>query len=352
MLNQKIQIKGKTIKNRLLMPPLVCFNWADDKGYERVNRAKHYGLRAKGGAGIIVIEAAAISPVGRITSTELGIWEDGHIEQFKRIANACHLEDSLALVQIVHAGRQAFQPPLFSASRGLKADTPYEALTLEQIDEIINHFVQAAIRAEKAGLDGVEIHGAHGYLLNQFTAAESNLRNDLYGGSFEKRIQLSIDIVRAIKAKVSQDFIIGYRFGVNDPTLNEDIAFAKKLEQEGVDLLNVSAGIGFKGIETPKSFKHSPITYMGVAIQPHVKIPVACVFGIKKPDQAYDLVENEGVALVAVGKGFLADPQWGNKALSRQAVNVCADCAGGCRFRYDGFDCPWSKHWNWPEDEA
>ncbi len=330
MLVKPITLHKKPLKNQFVMPPLVCFNWADELGYETVSRALHYGKRAAGGAGLIVVEATAISAEGRITNSELGLWEDGHIEQFKKMAEACHAESSLILVQLVHAGTKA---------TGWPREENF-IMPKEMIDQTIQDFVEAAIRAEKAGLDGVEIHGAHGYLINQFTSSASNHRTDNYGGSFENRSRLAIEIVRAVKKAVGDDFVIGYRFGCNDPTLEEDIALAKRLEGEGVTFFNVSAGIGYQGLTPPNDFPFSPITYMGVALSKHLSSPCACVFGIKKPEEAQTLLETYQVPLVAIGRGFLADPEWGAKALSGQTIDVCIECSGGCQFRYDGHRCP------------
>ena len=329
-IEDEVRIRNSQIKNRIVMPPMVCFNWADTSGFETVSRAQYYGNRAQGETGLIVIEATSISPEGRITDTELGLWSDEHIEQFKRIAEACHTHGSKVIVQLVHAGSKAIKP--FEA--GSK-----DNLTLQSIKD---DFIAASLRAEKAGLDGVEIHGAHGYLLNQLTSPETNVRTDVYGGSIENRLRLSTSIVTELRHKANEDFIIGYRYGVNDPTFETDIVMAKELERAGVDFLNVSAGIGFKSLEAPKDFPFSSITYMGVYLQEHLTIPCACVFGVRKPEQAKWLIENTGVAMVAIGKGLLSDPFWAHKAFADEPVDVCLECSGGCKFRYDGRTCPWA----------
>ncbi len=340
-LQDAVQIGHKTTPNRLLMPPLVCFNWADPNGYETVSRAWHYGLRAEAGTGTIVVEAAAISPDSRIIDTELGIWEDGHIDQYKRIADACHKHDSLVFVQLVHAGMKSFGDVVYSSSVNEVKNKTCHAMTLDQIDQVKADFVAAAVRAEKAGLDGVEIHGAHGYLLSQFTSSVTNHRTDQYGGSIENRHRLTLEIVEAVKEAVGRDFLITYRFGVNDPTFAEDIDLAKKLEAAGVTLLNVSSGIGSESLEAPEDFDFHKITYMGKVIRDHVTIPVASVYGLKKPEDAMQLVEKDHTDLVAIGRGLLADPQWSQKALAGQAVDVCARCKPWCKFAKDGFSCPW-----------
>lgn len=323
------------------MPPLVCFNWADNDGYEIVDRSKHYGDRAKGGTGTIVIEATAISKEGRIIRTQLGLWDDGHIKQFEKMAKASKDEGSIVLVQLVHAGMKAAGHDVFSVSNVEVKNKNCKVMTLGHIQQVKKDFVDAAVRAFKAGLNGIEIHGAHGYLLNQFTSGETNKREDIYGINLEGRTRLSCEIVEMIREATSESFIIGYRFGVNDPTFEEDIIFAKKLEKSGVDILNVSAGIGWEEVIIPDDFEFSDITYLGTQIKKHVNIPVASVYGIKYPEQASKLLENDLTDLVAVGRGLLADPNWTSKAIANEEVNVCYTCKSWCKYAKDGRKCPW-----------
>lgn len=339
-IGKSILINNYVVKSRIVMPPLVCFNWADNDGFEIMDRAKHYGARAEGGTGLIVVEATAISKESRITDTELGLWKDEHIRQFKKIAYSCHNEGSVVIIQLVHGGMKSIGNPVYSSSSVELENKECLEMTLEQIEKVKKDFVDSAIRAKKAGLDGVEIHGAHGYLLSQFTSKEVNKRTDKYGGSLDNRLRLPIEIVEEVRKATGDNFIIGYRFGVNDPTMEEDKYFAKKLQELGVNILNVSSGIGANDIEVPREYPFSFITYMGTELYKVVDIPVACVFGIKKPEQAKYLLDNDMVDLVAVGKGLLADPEWTNKAIKGKKVNVCYDCKPRCKYRIDGRKCP------------
>jgi len=339
-LNDKVLVNKKTSKNRILMPPLVCFNWADNDGFETIDRSEHYGARAEGGAGMIVVEATGISPEGRLADTELGLWNDAHKDQFSRIAERCHEHDTLVLVQLVHAGMKSIGDEVYSASDLQVENKSCRSMSIEQIEKVKKDFVEASVRAYEAGLDGVEIHGAHGYLLNQFAASETNRRNDVYGNDLSGRIKLSLDIVKQVRKATSDDFIIGYRLGINDITFKEDIILAKELEKSGVDLLDVSSGIGYGDLTAPKDFELSDITYMGVEIRKHVEIPVASVFGIRKQEQANYLINNDMTDFVAVGRGILADPQWGNKAINSKDINICYQCKSGCKFAIDGRQCP------------
>ncbi len=224
-LGDPISLRGREIRNRIVMPPLVCFNWADGNGMETVSRETHYGARARGGAGLIVVEATAIMPGGRLSASQLGLWSDAHIPQFRRMAQACRDGGAAVVVQLVHAGPKAV------GGFG-KAVSAYAG---EELASITAAFAAAAARAMEAGLDGVEVHGAHGYLLNHFSSAAANDRTDGYGGSPEGRMRLPLEVCRAVRAAIGPDALMSYRFGVNDPSLDEDVLLAARLREEGVD---------------------------------------------------------------------------------------------------------------------
>lgn len=322
-LNDPVIIKRKHIKNRICMPAMICNNWGDHDGFSTVDRARHYSERAKGGTGLIIIEASAVAFDSKIEDTALGIWKDDHIDQFARIAEACHAADSTVLVQIAHAGMHGCND-----------------YSEPEIKQIIQCFIDAAVRAEKAGLDGIEIHGAHGFLINQFTSPTANTRVDGYGGCLENRLKLPLEILKGIALNTDPDFIISYRLGVNDLSFKEDIALAKLLETNGADLLNVSYGIGVDPLEPPADFKLSPVTYMATGIKIHVSIPVIGVNLILDPEDAAWLVQNGHADFAAVGRGQLADPEWANKAIKGGDISKCLYCRPWCKFGRDGRKCP------------
>lgn len=342
-LSDKITINKTVIKNRIVMPPLVCFNWADEKGNETVSRSKHYGDRAKGGTGLIVVEASAISKPGRLSTTQLGIWCDEHISQFEKIASSCHKYGAAAIVQLVHAGMKAVgdSNKVQSASEPIVKDKTCISMTCKDIEMVKKQFVDASIRAYKAGLDGVEIHGAHGYLLNQFTSKDTNQREDQYGKTLDDRLRFSLEIIREVRRATSDTFIIGYRFGVNDATFAEDYYFTKLLEKSGINMLNVSAGIGSGEVAVPIDYPFSKITYLGTMIHKIATVPVAAVYGIRTKEQADLLIEGNYADMVAVGRGILADPEWATKALQGDEINTCYHCKPKCKFVVDGYKCPW-----------
>lgn len=336
-----IKIGENIVKNRIMMPPMVCFNWADEKGFDLGRRVLHYGKRAKNQVGLIVVEATAVCPAGRLTKGQLGLWSDEHIAQFQSIAEACHAYGSVVLVQLVHAGLKGCEEISCGPTCPSGPEAHGKALSLEEIEKVKEDFLKASQRAQKAGLDGVEIHGAHGYLLNQFTALAKNKRTDSYGGNLENRLRLSVEIVKSVREALPRPFILGYRFGVNDPTLSEDAYFAKVLEREGVDILSVSSGMGAEDFKAPEGFCFSPITAMGVEIKKQVHIPVASVYGILEPAQAKALLDGDQTDMVAVGRALLADEAWVLKALTGNAVDRCHHCKPRCKYTIDGDLCPW-----------
>jgi 2,4-dienoyl-CoA reductase-like NADH-dependent reductase (Old Yellow Enzyme family) len=214
------------------------------------------------------------------------------------------------------------------------------ALTSDEIANIQEDFLSAAIRAKKAGFDGIELHGAHGYLIDQFMSTLINKRDDAYGGSFENRARFALEIVHKIKKHTGENFIIGYRMGGNTPNLEEGIRLAKNLEENGVDLLHVSAGIrGGDLPKTPEGFPYNWIVFMGTEVKKHVSIPVVTVNDIRTPERASYLIENNLVDLAAIGRGHLVDASWAEKAENNEEVISCLKCQKCSWFR-DGRLCP------------
>lgn len=341
-----MMIKNHKTKNRVVVPPMVCFGYSDEKGHVTKANIEHYEAFAKGGAGVIILEAHAVEKEGRVSNNQLGLWEDDQIEGLKRIAEICDKYDSLALVQIHHAGLKtpktvsnlALEPSNYEKDGAVARE-----MTIAEIKRIQESFLKAAIRVKKAGFKGIELHGAHAYLINQFMSPITNVRTDNYGGNLENRMRFAVEIVEMIKEEVGKDFIIGYRMGGNEPTLEEGMIIAKTLEEKGVDLLHVSAGIQGETIpEAPKDFPYNWIVYMGTEIRKQVKIPVIVVNCIKTPSQAAYLVENDLADLVAIGRAHLVDASWANKAEQNKEPIPCLKCRK-CLWFKDGKNCPGRK---------
>jgi NADPH2 dehydrogenase len=274
------------------------------------------------------VEATCISPNGRLSETQLGLWSDDHIAGFRQIAEACHKYGAKILVQIHHAGISTVKsaidvvaPSDYIGKSVLGHDAKARALTLPEIASLEQDFVSAAIRAQKAGLDGVELHGAHGYLMSQFFSPVINRRTDRYGGNVENRTRFTTEIAAAIRKATGTDFIIACRMGCNEPDLDHSLEIARTLEAAGIDMLSISAGmVGLVGptppqaTRPPEDFPYTWIAYGGTRIKKVVKVPVTVASGIKTPEQAEYLVAHNLTDTVAIGRGLLADPDWANKA--------------------------------------
>lgn len=293
------QIKGITFKNRIVLPPLVRFSLLEKNG--KVNDAllNWYDSIAKTEVGLIIVEATAVEESGKLRENQLGIWSDDFIEGLSNIVEICHRYEVPVFLQIHHAG---FKEKI--------AEVPKERL-----DEILEAFIQAFHRAKQAGFDGIEIHGAHGYLLSQLSSRLWNTREDVYGN----RYYFAKQLIERTRNLFDDSFLLSYRMGGNDPELEEGIAMAKFLEAEGIDLLHVSNGVpnelarAVKIQNYPEDFPFHWITFLGIEIKKQVGLPVIGVYGIKTEAQASALIEGNHLDFVAIGRAMIARPNWMGK---------------------------------------
>lgn len=333
------QVGQKTIKNRVVVPPMVCFKWSDELGLVSKAHLEHYESLAKGGAGMIVLEAHCIDPMGRLSLDQLGIWSDHQIEGLKEIVKRCQAAGSTVIVQIHHAGEKR--------AKGI-SEQPFSVndLTLESVREIQMAYRAAARRVLEAGADGIELHGAHGYLISQFISPLVNKREDHYGGSFENRMRFAKEIIEGIRADLDHQLILSCRMGGNEPGLAEGIEIAKAYEAAGLDMLHVSAGIsGETNPEAPSDFPHNWIVYMGTEIRKVVNIPVIVVNGIRTFEQANHLITADLADFAALGRAHLVDPEWSVKQLRGEMPVTCLECKP-CQWFKDGKNCPRVKQSN------
>ncbi len=337
-----ITIAGRTIRNRIVMPPMVCFGWGDDEGLVSEKHVAHYEALARGGTGLVILEAHAVSKAGRLARSQLGLWSDTHVAGLRRLADVCHRHGAVVLVQIHHAGSRT---PLDVCEPSLAPSDVYEekrrarAMSTEEIGAVQQQYVDAALRAQHAGIDGVELHGAHGYLLCQFMSPVANQRTDSYGGSREKRMRFGAEVVRKVRAAVGADFILGYRMGGNEPSLDDGAAIAQELERSGVDLLHVSSGLGGgAAVEAPGGFGHNWFVYMASEVRRHVRVPVIAVNCIRTPQQAEDILSRDLADMTAIGRAMLVDPEWAAKAQDGREILACLNC-NPCRWFVDGERC-------------
>lgn len=338
-----ILINGISIKNRVALPPIVNFGWSNSDGKVSSKHIAHYERIAKGGAGLIIVEATSVNPTGRIFSYQLGIWDDYHIEGLCKIAKSVHKHGAKVIIQLHHAGlttRKSVADKAYGPSVDPENERSVE-LTREQIDELVNSFVIAAQRAHLAGYDGIELHGAHGYLLNQFASSAINHRTDEYGGNYENRLRFAHKIISGIREVTPPSFIIGYRMAGCSPTLNDGIEIAKLLQAYGVHYLHVSHG-GERGISptVPNGFSFNHVVYMGTEVKKYVNIPVMVVNQIKSPERANMLLSNGLADMIAIGRDMLTDPDWVTKAKTGEPINLCIDCQPRCKRYTNPESCP------------
>ena len=291
------KIKNIHIKNRIVLPPMVRFSLIGDDGYVTEDLIQWYGMIAKSGVGLIIVEATAVEESGKLRENQIGIWNDSFIEGLTKVANEIHKYNVPCMIQIHHAG---FKEKI--------SEVPEE-----ELDRILKLFEEAFVRAKKSGFDGIEIHGAHTYLISQLNSKLWNKRKDKYG----ERLYFSKKLIENTKYLFDDNFILGYRMGGNEPELEDGIENAKILEGYGLDILHVSSGVPnpeykrqVKINNFPKDFPLDWIIYMGTEIKKHINIPVIGVSKIKKESQASWLVENNLLDFVAVGKAMISQDKW------------------------------------------
>lgn len=312
------KIKNLIMKNRIVLPPMVRFSIVSNDGYVNDQLVDYYENLAAGGNGLIIVEATCVSSDGKLRENQIGLWDDSFIEGLSRIAKVCRDNQVPSLIQIHHAG-----------FRGRISEVSEDCL-----DKILNQFVEAFYRAKRCGFDGIEIHGAHGYLISQLNNSDTNKRKDKYGGeSHYERLYFSRELIKRTKALFDDDFILAYRMGGNEPLLSDGIEIAKILEKEGVDLLDISTGIAKEGIkkaekvEVPADFPMNWIIYLAYAVRKEINIPVICVNKIKKEKEASFIIENNISDFVAVGRAQLPkDYSWPERAynmyIKRVGLNI------------------------------
>ena len=340
-------LKHLTLKNRICIPPMVCYGFSDNESYVSQRNLDHYSAIAKGGAGLIIVEATCINREGRLSDTQLGIWDDSHIEGLAKIADVIHKENIPAFIQIHHAGGVGISGTLMSSSNYTceKRGRILEAheMTLEQIKEVQKQYVEACIRAYKAGFDGVELHGCHSYLMSQFLCTKVNKRKDEYG---KDPLKFVMEIFKEVKVNVPSDFIVGIRLGGFEPTLENSISYAKRLEEAGIDFIDVSYGFSLEHEPyTPENYPFKDVIFAADTISKEVKVPVFAVNGIITKKQAEDVIEKTGAAMVDIGRGVLVNYNWVNDIKENKETGKCFNCPR-CLWNVDATKCPGRKLFN------
>lgn len=341
-----IQIGSFTVKNRITFAPTVKFDFTDDSGLVQEAHVRHYAERAGGGCGLICVEATAVVPGGRFCKTHLGLWNDEQTEGHKAITAACHEAGAVVIIQLNHAGYSAGPDvgkpvgPSAITRKGFMGDYTTVALSLSEVRQMQDAFVAAAVRAKEAGYDGVQFHGCHGYLINQFVSPTNNLREDEYGGTTKNRAAFCREMIERVRKLCGPDFLISVRTSGYEPTVSEAIAVAREYVEAGCDYLQVSNGL--TSLETLPAFRDPKVTdiqSLGAYFKEAFDgiVPVSCVGGIKTPEDVRYLIENEYVDTVDVARAVLADPNFANAVLEGSPYTPCFGCKM-CQFG------PFTKH--------
>lgn len=313
-----LQIKGHMLKNRIVLPPMGT-GLATERGEVTDAHIENYIRFA--GVGMVIIEHTYVRREGRVNAHQMGIQDDFLIPGLRRLADMEHAREGVVGIQLTHGGAKATteligRPPI-SASDGLVpgATENAQSATLAEISEIVEAFAIAAQRAKAAGMDFVEIHGAHGYLLNQFLSPLTNVRTDEYGGDLSRRLRLPLKVVRAVRQSVGNDYLVLYRLGANDfmpggLTQEQGIQAAIALVEAGVDLLDISGGL--YGASPPgwDEVSQGYFVPMAAEIREAANVPVVVAGGITKPEFADRVIREGKVELVGVARAMLNNPEW------------------------------------------
>lgn len=324
-------LRGATLRNRIVVSPMC--EYSSEDGFANDWHLVHLGSRAVGGAALVIFEASAVSAEGRITPDDLGIYRDEHVVNLRGIVDFLHSQESLAGIQLAHAGRKAsmsrpwVEEHLASAAEGGWASTvvapsalPFSAayanpvaLDAAGMEKVKRDFQAAAQRAKDAGFDVLELHAAHGYLLHQFLSPLSNQRTDQYGGSFENRARFLLEICAAIRPLWQGPLFV--RISATDwvddrPswTLDESVQLAKLLKVAGVDLIDVSSGGMIPGVKIPIGPGYQ--TCFADRIRHEAQIPTGAVGFITDPAQADHIIRTGQADVVLLAREMLRDPYW------------------------------------------
>ena len=325
-----LTIRELTLPNRIVVSPMCQYSSVD--GFANDWHLVHLGSRAVGGAGLILTEAAAVVPEGRISPQDLGIWNDGHIEFLARITRFIHAQGSVAGAQIAHAGRKAstYRPwdgngAVPDESGGWKnvvapSAIPFadnypapQALTVEGIQAVVRAFVQAAHRARQAGFRVLEIHAAHGYLISEFLSPLANHRTDEYGGSLKNRIRLLLEVASAVREAWPERAPLFVRISATDWaeggwTLDESVELARRLKKAGVDLIDCSSGGNVPPARIPIGPGYQ--TPFAERIRREAQILTGAVGMITAPAQADHIIRTGQADVAILAREFLRNPYW------------------------------------------
>jgi 2,4-dienoyl-CoA reductase-like NADH-dependent reductase (Old Yellow Enzyme family) len=327
---QPLTIKSVTLRNRIGVSPMC--EYSSEDGVATDWHLVHLGSRAVGGAGLVIAEATAVSPEGRITPGDAGIWADKHVEPISRINRFVKNQGAVPGIQIAHAGRKASTSRPWEGDSHLTDDKggwpvvgpsalafgknltkiPH-ALTTAEIARVQSEFVAAVNRSLAAGVEFLELHFAHGYLAHEFLSPISNQRTDNYGGSFENRIRFAVETTRAVRAAWPDKFPLAARLSCTDWVeggwdIEQSIELSRRLKAEGVDLIDCSSGGNVSDIKIPTGPGYQVV--FAERIRREANIPTAAVGQITEPTHADEIIRNGRADIVLLAREFLREPYW------------------------------------------
>jgi len=322
-----------TVRNRIVMPPMVTF-LAEDDGLVTQAHLEHY--ECSSGPGLMIVEGTAVSPEGRMSRRQLGIYSDRHTQGLSKIARIIHANGAMAGIQIHHAGATAFAETRKQKYQHLAAILfrwCRQQVMLSGLNHIREAFRNAARRAVEAGFDIIEIHAAHGYLFSQLLSPLKNWRMDRYGGNLENRRRFLLEVYRSALGEVGERALVTCRLGVADGhkrglSLSEGLSTASLLEKEGMKFLDVSCGSGIPSHVLPEKSPYSGRLHLAREAKSVVRIPVIGGGGIRHPDLAEQALQDGMADLIYVGHGILADPAWARKTIKGEpeSIVLCREC--------------------------
>jgi 2,4-dienoyl-CoA reductase-like NADH-dependent reductase (Old Yellow Enzyme family) len=347
-LQDEVTINGMRLRNRVALPPLTT-NYGSPQGLVTNEIIQFYKERSRD-VGLVIVEASAARAGGRIVPGSLGLWEDGQVAGMARLADSIRKLGAAAVVQINHAGARCF--PGGGAMQGaspsgfaFRPDVVPFTMSAQQIDQMVVDFADAAVRAAEAGFDGVEIHGAHFYLISQFLSPLTNRRNDRYGGDARARATFALEIVRTTRERLGSSFPILFRLNAVErveggQTLEDALAVSRILADEGVDALDVSlvAQSSWREAKSQRLLvassalsKDQPAGAnfpLAVAVKEAAGLPVIAVGKLGEGDVAAESMRKLSIDIVAIGRQMIVDPHTADKILAGKSSEIipCEEC--------------------------
>lgn len=317
LLLSPVDIAGLSLKNRVVMPPMCMYEVHQEDGLPTAFHKAHYGARAIAGVGLIIQEATAIEPDGRLTNKDLGIWTDAQGHSMSQMVADLHVLGAQVGIQLGHGGRKLIdaKDPIAPSAIAYSSDykKPRE-MTQADIERIKEAFVAAARRADKAGYDMIELHGAHGYLINQFLEPQTNHRSDSYGGTLENRFRFLKEIIESIKAVFSKPIWVRLSVTAYDETgvqntLEDYQQIGRWLEELGVACLDISTG-GLMDVRPSIPIHGGYQAPFTAKMKESLNIPVTAVGLLNSPELAEYLLQNQQADLIQVGRGLIRNTNW------------------------------------------